>query len=101
MALTSFTIITRNSELFVEELLKYFACEGRGNDPNNPCDRNTFRQLTYPWLTAVSYMLLYMLPAVNLVYVLNIKELKEKFNIMKTLKFSRTAQTNFSNMSTP
>ena len=98
MVLTTFTITTRNSELFVEELLNYFACEGRGNDPSNPCDRNTFRQLTYPWLTVVSYMLIYMIPVVNLVYVLNIKELKEKFNIMKTLKFSRTTQTNLSNM---
>ena len=98
MVLTTFTIATRNSELFVEELLNYFACEGKGNDPNNPCDRNTFRQLSYPWLSAVSFVLLYVLPFVNLVYVLNIKELKEK---LKTLKFSRTAQTNLSNMSTP
>ena len=101
MVLTTFTIITRDSELFVEELSNYFACEGRGNDPNNPCDRNTFRQLTYPWLTVVSFVLIFMIPAVNLVYVLNIKELKEKFSIMQALKFSRTTQTNLSNMSTP
>ena len=101
VVLTTFTIKTRNSELFVEELSNYFACEERGNDPNNPCDRNTFCQLSYPWLSAISFMLLYMLPVVNLVYVLNIKELKEKFNITKSLKFSRTVQTNLSNMSTP
>ena len=101
VTLTSFTIATRNSELLAEHLLNYFACEGRGNDPNNPCDRNTFRQLTYPWLTAVSIVLIHMLPAINLVYALNIKELKEKFNITKAIKFSRTAQTNLSNMSTP
>ena len=101
VALTSFTVELRNSELFVEELLNYFACEGKGNDPNNPCDRNTFRQLAIPWLTVVSLVLIFLLPAVNLVYVLNIKELKEKFNVIKTLKFFRTAQTNLSNMSNP
>ena len=97
VALTLFTIATKVSEPFVDKLSNYFVCEGKGNDP---CDRNAFRQLIYPWLTVVSHALIFLLPAVNLVYALNIKELKEKFNIMKTLKFSSTAQTHSSNMST-
>ena len=96
VALTAFTIATRNSEPFAEQLLNYFACEGKGNDPNNPCDRNTFRQLTIPWLSVIAFILLFLLPAVNLVYVLNIKELKEKFTVMKKFQFSSTAQTNYS-----
>ena len=78
VALTAFTITTRNSEPFTKQLLNYFACEGKGNDPNNPCDRNTFRQLAIPWLSVIGFILLFLLPAVNLVYVLNIKELKKK-----------------------
>ena len=101
VAFTSLTLRLRSSELFAEQLSNYFVCEERGNDPNNPCDRNTFRQLTFPWWSVVSFALIFLLPAVNLVYALNIKELKEKFNIMKTFKFSRTAQTNLSNMFTP
>ena len=102
VALTSFTIATRNSGPFAEQLSNYFTCETRGNDPNNPCDRNTFRQLAIPWLTVVSLVLIYMLPAINLVYALNIKELKEKFMcsaVIKKFKSSSTAQTS-SNMST-
>ena len=98
--MTSLTVRSRNLEQFAEQLSIYFVCEGRGNDPNNPCDRNAFRQLATPWLTVVSFVLDFLLPAVNLVYALNIKELKEKFNIMKALKFSRTTQTNLSTRST-
>ena len=83
VALTAFTIATRNSELFAEQLLNYFACEGKGNDPNNPCDRNTFHQLAIPWLSVIALILIFLLPAVKLIYVLNIKELKEKFTVMK------------------
>ena len=97
VALTSFTIATRNSEPFAEQLSHYFVCEGKGNDPNNPCDRNTFLQLAIPWLSVIAFILIFLLPAINLVYVLNIKELKEKFTVMKKFQFSSTAQTNSSN----
>ena len=96
VALTAFTIATRNSESLAEQLSHYFACEGKGNDPNNPCDRNTFLQLTIPLLSVIGFILVFLLPAVNLVYVLNIKELKEKFTVMKKFQFSSTAQTNYS-----
>ena len=92
VALTSFTIETRNSEPFMEALINYFICEGRGNDPNNPCDRNTFRQYSNPELTTISFVLINIFPVINLVYAVNIKEMKEKFksSVIK-LKFSNTA----------
>ena len=102
MALTSFTIATRNSEPFAEHLLNYFACEGRGNDPNNPCDRNTFGQYLNPEVTTISFFLIEIFPVINLVYALNIVELKEKFKscanfkscaVMKKIKFSGMAQS--------
>ena len=94
VALTSFTLNTRNSEPFLEALINYFFCEGRGNDPNNPCDRNTFHQYSNPELTTISFVLINIFPVINLVYALNIKEMKEKFKssvMMIKLKFSNTA----------
>ena len=94
MALTLFTIDIRNSEPFMAALNKYFICEGRGNDPNNPCDRNTFRQYSNPELTTIYFVLFGIFPAVNLVYALNFREMKEKFKssvMMIKLKFSGTA----------
>ena len=77
-SLTSFTLATRNSGPFVMQLQAYFACEGRGHDPDNPCDRNNFRQLAYPGVATTSFILLDLFPVVNLLYVLNIRELKDK-----------------------
>ena len=97
--LTSFTIATRNSELFVEELFNYFTCEQNGNNPNSPCDTNNFRRLSTPWLTIVSLFLINLVPVVHLVYVVKINELKKKFMNcvkMKKPKPSATAQTNYS-----
>ena len=76
----------------MEALINYFICEGRGNDPNNPCDRNTFRQYSNPELTTISFVLINIFPVINLVYAVNIKEMKEKFksSVIK-LKFSNTA----------
>ena len=107
VALTSFTISTRNSEIISEELLNYFVCEGRGNDPNNPCDRNTFSQYLIPELTTISLVLIEIFPVINLVYVLSIKELKEKFKSCAKFKsyavrkkLSMAQLTNSSNIPT-
>lgn len=79
--LTSFTLSVRNIEPFAAELLRHFTCEQRGQNPENPmlCDRQRFRRLAYPEVTAAAFVLLGLFPVVNLVYVLNVKELKEKW----------------------
>ena len=81
--LTSFTLSVRNIEPFSKELRGHFACEQLGQDPENPmlCDRQRFRRLAYPEVTAVAFVLLGLFPVVNLVYVLNVKELKEKWKV--------------------
>lgn len=79
IALTSFTLSTRNSELSIGSLLRYFTCEQNGHDPNNPCDISQFRRLAYPWVTAAAFVLINLFPLANLNYVLNVKELKEKW----------------------
>ena len=77
-ALSRYTVIVRNAEPFAAQLMGYFVCEAAGHDPNQPCDRDDFRQLTYPILSAISLVLIGLFPAVNLVYALNVQELKEK-----------------------
>ena len=57
-------------------------CETTGVDnPENSCDRlrNLFEALTYPGLTSISYILLGIFPAVNLILAVNVKEIKQKF----------------------
>ncbi len=81
VALPSFTVFTRVSGFFKEQLLSYFLCEEQGVDPNNPgvCDefRDTFHKVYRQLLTA-SYVFLHLLPIVFLIYTVNFEELKEK-----------------------
>ena len=74
----SFTLATRNSEAFADQLLKYFICEQAGHDPSAPCDRSNFEQLAYPGVTSVAYALLSLIPVVNLTYAVNVAELRAK-----------------------
>ena len=75
IALTTFTVTTRNVELFTEELGQYFLCEAVG--PEDPCDRSGFEELTHPELVAVSYVLLGIFPVFNVVFAVNVNELKQ------------------------
>ena len=77
IALTSFTISTKNSDILQEKLISYFFCELGGHDPDQPCDRSQFEQENSPVISTLSYILLGLFPIGNLVYALNISELKE------------------------
>jgi len=81
IALTAFTIFTRNSTQFSDAIAEYWLCESTGVNPENTCDRlrESFQQLSYPGLSAVSYVLLGIFPAVNLIFAVNVKEIKQKF----------------------
>lgn len=80
IALIAFSATTRNSEQFAATLTDYWRCELTGVDPENPCDelRIFLEGLSFPVLTSFAYILLGILPAVNLVFAVNISELKQK-----------------------
>ena len=78
LSLTSFTLDMRNSKPFTEQLRSYFVCEAAGHDPSAPCDQSGFEQLAYPGVFIVAYALLSLFPAVNLVYAVDVAELRAK-----------------------
>ena len=77
VALTTFTIATRNGGLAITRIFEYFTCEQEGHIPGK-CDekRSRFQELSNPAWTTMSYILLGMFPMVNLIYAVNIQELK-------------------------
>ena len=81
IALTAFTVTTRNVGQFAAAVADYWRCELTGVDSETPCNGliASFRDLTNPVLTSFSYILLGIFPAVNLVFAVNISELKQKF----------------------
>ena len=81
IALTTFTVTTRNVGQFAAAVVDYWCCELTGVNSENPCDelRASFRELANPVIATFSYVLLGIFPAVNLVFVVNLSELKQKF----------------------
>ena len=82
IALTTLTVITRNFSNFEKNIQKYFLCEQGGNDPNKPCSHE-YRRQSYPVLTTLSIVLVGLESVVNLIFAINLKELKGFFQKLK------------------
>ena len=79
VALTGVSIPLRNAEPLANALIEYWQCEAAGIDPDNPCSRASIEQQSNPALITISYVLLWLFPAVNLIFAVNIKEIRQKF----------------------
>ena len=71
-----FGVTNNNNNL---DLLGYFHCEVSGHDPNNPCDDSVLRSPTSIAVSVIPVVLNVMTSFVLLIFVVNVKELKEKF----------------------
>ena len=77
ISLTVLTLFSRNSSQLVESIRKYFICEQGGQNLNNPCNRSDINRLSNPWVSTLSYITLSLFPVMNLLYTVNIQELKK------------------------
>ena len=73
MALVAFTFDARKADEYVAEVLKYFACESKGN---GSCPASEYQDVINPELNYIGTALLGLFPVINLVYILNINEIK-------------------------
>ena len=71
VASTAFTLATKYQNYNITETLNYFDCQKSGF--NNTC-KLSIKQ--FPTVTVGAYVLLGLLPSINLVYALNVKEIK-------------------------
>ena len=78
ISITAFTLIVQDADRLLLARLRYFECERKGVDPNNPCDPNIHIKLEHVALTSLSYILLGLFPVVNFVFVISVRELKEQ-----------------------
>ena len=63
----------------VHELEPYFSCESTGDVPNKPCDRKVVKKLyLVQALYDTAYILFTLLPAVHLIFAVNIQDLKKR-----------------------
>ena len=71
MASTAFSLATKYQDYNINETLNYFDCQKSGF--NNTCK---FSIKHFPTVTVVAYVLVGLLPSINLVYAFNVKEIK-------------------------
>ena len=76
IVLVFYSVSVRDLDRFVEASREYFFCEAGGYNPEDPCPR-TYEQYKYPYLQSTVYIVLGFIPAVNLIFVVNIQRLKE------------------------
>ena len=78
-----FTVIVVVGPEFEEDIGEYFACEETGAIPGKDCSKPLDRlggMVSY----TIARCLWGLYPLVNLIYVVNVKELKQKFSSCKT-----------------
>ena len=81
IALTTFTDFTRSFAGLGTKLTEYWQCELSGVATESACDemKSSFFAPSSTALSSISYILLGLLPAVNLIFAVNINELRQKF----------------------
>ena len=82
---TYYIIIIQNLTEIKEELQKYFTCEAKGHDPANPCDKSSLEGLYPPVVKILSSILGFLIPLVNLVFVVDIQEVKRRLFIPSSI----------------
>ena len=84
VVLTTFTVSTINFDIFYKKLLSYFICEAKGLPLHNStsvagdCNKESITSLVNPITTTIAFVVIGLYPAVNLVFAIHIRELKEK-----------------------
>ena len=77
------------------ELQNYVTCESRGLDPENPCDKSMLEKYYYPSLELLTYILIFLIPLVNLVFVIDVQQ-RPSFPSISSLSYQRTLSRIFS-----
>ncbi len=95
-SLISFSLSQRNASQLMQEIGKYFTCELNGHDPASPCNRTAFERYQHPTVGIFSNILLFLVPLVNLVYVVDFKLLRSKMSSKKRNEIDRQRSENIS-----
>ena len=75
--ITQLTLFSLNDSQQIDIFERYFLCEEEGHNASNPCSRSEIEDLRYPSLEILVNTFASLFPVVNLIYVVNIQELKE------------------------
>lgn len=89
MVLTSFSISIRDSDIILDRLLDYFACQASGYSSNHTCyvEYDSLRSILKPEVNIISYFLLGLVPWFNLLFAIQVSDIKKA--IQKLMYFCK------------
>ena len=69
---------------FVTAAAQYFACEAGGHNSSDPCPKN-YEQFTHPELAAATYLLMGLIPVINMIYVIHFGNARSNIIRVRTM----------------
>ena len=89
-------IVTAKSDKFISAVTDYFKCEALGHVPGK-CNRSEFEHIYSPYMSAISYALIGLIPLGILNFVLKWRSVKEIIvKLFRHLSSKSSAITNVS-----
>ena len=91
-----FSIFFFNTKKATEALNAFLSCESMGVIPGTECDKSEFGTAYYPAQSFfdISIVIILLYPAVNLIYVIDVQEIKRRLsNLHLTVRSRSTSGT--------
>ena len=91
MALISLSIRIRDSDIILDKLLNYFACQARGYSASNTCyvEYEELNAYLRPELNSATYFLLGLVPWSNLLFAIQVSDIKKAIHKIVRMYSSR------------
>ena len=98
MALINLSISIRDADIILEKSLDYFACQARGYNDDNTCyaEYEEMESLLKPELNSATYFLLGLLPWSNLLFAIQVSDIKKLIHRVTRMYNSRDFQQTYS-----
>ena len=94
MALINYSISIRDLEIILDKLLDYIACQAYGYSADHTCNAEYDKLRSYlkPELNASTYSLLGLLPWLNLLFAVQVSDIKKAIQKVARYYSSRDSQ---------
>ena len=94
MALINLSISIRDSDVIVDKLLNYFACQARGYSASNTCYTEYEELDSYlkPELNSATFFILGLVPWSNLLFAVQVSDIKKAIFKIACIYSSRGSQ---------
>ena len=102
MVLITLSISIRDGDIVLDKLLEYFACQARGYNDDNTCyaEYEELESYLKPELNSATYFLLGLLPWSNLLFVIQVSDIKNLIRKVARIYSSRDSQQTYSTSNT-